>query len=96
MIGPDELDDTFLIGGYVNWIWPDLALALAQYVNGGNTAGLASVYSQAGVQNENLFAVYDSIECADVNWPRNWSKWQSDTEGPRLRSRWTGRGCRRS
>jgi len=80
LIGPDELDDTFLIGGYVTWIWPDLAEALAQYVNSGNTAGLVSMYNTAGAQNENLFAVYNAIECGDVNWPRNWSKWQSDTE----------------
>jgi pimeloyl-ACP methyl ester carboxylesterase len=80
LIGPDELDDTFLISGYVNWSWPDLAQALSQYVNSGNTAGLVSVYSQVGAQHENSFAVYNAIECGDVNWPRNWSKWQSDTE----------------
>jgi pimeloyl-ACP methyl ester carboxylesterase len=24
--------------------------------------------------------VYNAVQCSDVNWPRNWSKWQSDTE----------------
>ena len=32
------------------------------------------------MQNENEFAIYNAVQCADVNWPRNWSKWQSDTE----------------
>jgi pimeloyl-ACP methyl ester carboxylesterase len=80
LIGPDELDDTFLIGGYLTAIWPGLAQALSQYVNGGSASGLISQYQQFGVQNENSFAVYNAVECADVDWPRNWSKWQSDTE----------------
>jgi pimeloyl-ACP methyl ester carboxylesterase len=80
MIGPDELDDTFLIGGYLTAIWPALAQALAQYRNSGITSGLVSQYQQYGVQNENSFAVYNAVECADTAWPRNWSTWQSETE----------------
>jgi pimeloyl-ACP methyl ester carboxylesterase len=79
MIGPDELDDTFLLAGYLNAVWPDYAQALADYVNGGSTSALASQYQEWGVQNENEFAVYNAVECADVNWPRNWAKWQADT-----------------
>jgi pimeloyl-ACP methyl ester carboxylesterase len=80
MIGPDELDDTFLIGGYLTAIWPALAQALSQYRNSGSTGGLVSQYQQYGVQNENSFAVYNAVECADTAWPRNWSTWQSETE----------------
>jgi pimeloyl-ACP methyl ester carboxylesterase len=79
MIGPDELDDTILLGGYLNAIWPAFAQALSQYLNGGNTDGLISQFQQWGAQNENSFAVYNAVECADVNWPRNWAQWQSDT-----------------
>ena len=32
MIGPDEFDDTFLVGGYTNAVWPGLAAALAAYL----------------------------------------------------------------
>jgi pimeloyl-ACP methyl ester carboxylesterase len=78
-IGPDELDDTFLIAGYLNAVWPDYARALANYLNAGSTSVLTSQYKEWGGQNENGFAVYNAIECADVNWPRNWAKWQSDT-----------------
>jgi pimeloyl-ACP methyl ester carboxylesterase len=79
MLGADELDDTFLISGYLNTVWPDFAQALANYVNSGSSSALVSQYQNWGVQNENAFAVYNAIECADVNWPRNWAKWQSDT-----------------
>jgi pimeloyl-ACP methyl ester carboxylesterase len=79
MIGPDELDDTILVGGYLNTLWPAFAQALSQYLNQGSGAGLITQYQEYGVQNENAFAVYNAVECADVNWPRNWAKWQSDT-----------------
>jgi pimeloyl-ACP methyl ester carboxylesterase len=80
MIGPDELDDTILIGGYLNAVWPDFAQALAEYLNNGSTGALVSQYEAWGVQKENTFAVYNAVECADVNWPRSWAKWQADTE----------------
>jgi pimeloyl-ACP methyl ester carboxylesterase len=81
LIGPDEFDDTFLMAGYLNAVWPSFAQALSEYVNSGETAGMLDQFSEWGVQNEdeNLLAVYDAVECADVSWPRNWAKWQSDT-----------------
>jgi pimeloyl-ACP methyl ester carboxylesterase len=79
-VGPDEFDDTFLQGGYGNYLWPTLARALSNYLRSGDSNELVSAYQSAGVQKENEFAVYNAVQCADVNWPRNWSKWQSDTE----------------
>jgi pimeloyl-ACP methyl ester carboxylesterase len=79
MIGPDEYDDTFLTGGYDNAYWPILASALAAYLHAGATTQMISAYQQAGKQNANEFAVYNAVECADVSWPRNWSRWDSDT-----------------
>jgi pimeloyl-ACP methyl ester carboxylesterase len=79
-VGADELDDTFLMGGYDNGLWPGLAQALSSYLNSGQTAGLVSMYQSWGVTNENLFAVYNAVQCADVSWPRSWAYWISDTE----------------
>jgi pimeloyl-ACP methyl ester carboxylesterase len=79
LIGPDELDDTFLVGGYSNSYWPDLAQALAGYLNQGSPAGLISLYQDVGAQNENEFAVYNAVECTDAAWPRNWARWNADT-----------------
>ena len=78
-IGPDELDDTFVAGGYNNGYWPQLASATAAYLHGGSTDQLVSVFNQIGKQSENEFAVYNAVECADVAWPRSWVKWNADT-----------------
>ena len=80
MIGADEFDDTFLQGGYLDQLWPGFAQALSSYLNSGQTADLITQYQADGAQNENEFAVYNAVQCSDVNWPRSWSFWTSDTE----------------
>src|SRR5580698_4142201 len=40
VIGPDEFDDTYLLGGYDDELWPGLAQALSTYLNEGNAADL--------------------------------------------------------
>ncbi len=79
VIGADDFDDTFLQGGYSNALWPGLAAALATYAHSGSTAQIVSQYRAEGVQSENEFAVYNAVECSDVNWPRSWAFWNSDT-----------------
>jgi pimeloyl-ACP methyl ester carboxylesterase len=79
VIGADDFDDTFLQGGYSNALWPGLAAALATYARTGTTAQIVSQYQAEGVQSENEFAVYNAVECSDVNWPRSWVKWDADT-----------------
>ena len=66
LIGPDELSDTFLVGGYSNAWWPYLAAGLASYLHNGSSAELLALYKQIGAQNENEFAVYTAVECGDV------------------------------
>ena len=79
VVGPDELTDTFLAGGYDDQYWPALATALAAYLHSGSSGPLLRLYRQAGVQNENEFAVYNAVECGDVRWPRNWATWDAET-----------------
>jgi len=79
-IGADEFDDTFLQGGYLDQLWPGFAQALSSYLNAGQTADLITQYQGNGAQNENEFAVYNAVQCSDVNWPRSWSFWTVDTE----------------
>jgi pimeloyl-ACP methyl ester carboxylesterase len=81
-LGPDELDDTYTEGGYANWYWPQLAQALSQYSlsNGAQTSSLVTAYQSLGTQTENEFAVYNAVQCSDVDWPRTWAKWQADTQ----------------
>ena len=81
-ISADQFDDTFQLGGYLDAFWPGQAQALASYVNDGQTSDLITQYQVAAAQsyNENEFAVYNAVQCSDVNWPRSWSFWTSDTE----------------
>jgi pimeloyl-ACP methyl ester carboxylesterase len=79
MVGADEFDDTYLLGGYLNTLWPGLAQALASYLNDGQTGDLISQYQANGAQNENEFAVYNAVQCSDVSWPRSWARWDADT-----------------
>jgi hypothetical protein len=79
LVGPDELSDTFLVGGYDNTWWPYLASALATYVHSASAADLVTLYQQIGQQDENEFAVYIAVECSDVAWPRSWAQWDADT-----------------
>jgi pimeloyl-ACP methyl ester carboxylesterase len=79
LVGPDELTDTLLQGGYNNGYWPALATSLSQYRRGISSAALAQTYQQLGVTRENEFAVYNAVECSDVAWPRNWSRWDADS-----------------
>jgi pimeloyl-ACP methyl ester carboxylesterase len=79
-IGPDEFDDTYLLGGYDDELWPSLAQALSSYLNSGNTVDLTDDYQSYGTQNENEFAVYNAVQCSDVSWPRSFAYWTSDTE----------------
>ena len=79
-IGADEFDDTFLQGGYLDQLWPGFAQALSSYLNDGQTADMITQYQGNGAQNENEFAVYNAVQCSDVNWPRSFAYWTSDTE----------------
>ncbi len=80
LIGPDELDDTFVQSGYLEELWPGLAQALSSYLNSGQTGDLVFEYEQWGETSDNEFAVYNAVECSDASWPRSWAYWTSDTE----------------
>jgi pimeloyl-ACP methyl ester carboxylesterase len=79
LIGPDEYDDTFLQGGYSDALWPVLAAALSAYLHRGSAAPMKMDFSEFGQQNENEFAIYNAVECADAGWPRSWATWDADT-----------------
>ena len=80
IVGADEFDDTFVEGGYLDTLWPGLAQALSSYLNSGQVGGLVAEYQAYGEQSENLFAVYNAVECSDASWPRTFAHWTSDTE----------------
>ncbi|WP_433183139.1 alpha/beta hydrolase [Actinoallomurus sp. CA-150999] len=80
IVGADELDDAFLVAGYIDLgsYWPLLASALARY-KAGDTAPLINAYTTFGATtDDNGYAVYNAVQCTDVAWPRDWARWRQD------------------
>jgi pimeloyl-ACP methyl ester carboxylesterase len=78
-IGASEWTDIFLLAGYSQATWTDLADTFAGYIHKHNVASLEQHYLDVnGYGNDNGYAVYLGVECTDVQWPRSWSKWQRD------------------
>jgi pimeloyl-ACP methyl ester carboxylesterase len=80
VVGGDELDDSYLIAGYIDLgaYWSTLASALARY-KAGDAAPLVDVYNRFGATTEdNGYAVYNAVQCTDAQWPQNWTRWRQD------------------
>ncbi|MFJ5127336.1 alpha/beta hydrolase [Streptomyces sp. NPDC088555] len=81
-IGPSELEDTFLPGGYYNGYWPYLAEAFAAYTNDGDQNALVKAYKKFGAvdaEGDNGYSVYTAVQCRDAQWPRQWNTWLGDS-----------------
>ncbi|MFJ4342325.1 alpha/beta hydrolase [Streptomyces sp. NPDC088915] len=80
-VGPGELEDTFLPGGYYDGYWPKLASAFSAYVNAGDSGPLVEAYERYGEADaaaDNGYSVYASVQCRDAGWPRDWNVWRED------------------
>ncbi|HEY2672116.1 MAG TPA: alpha/beta fold hydrolase [Rugosimonospora sp.] len=79
IVGSDEWTDIFLLAGYYQSTWLDLADAFAGWVHGADAATLIDWYNDAdGPGDDNTFAVYNAVQCTDVQWPRSWNQWRRD------------------
>ncbi|MFE4452950.1 alpha/beta hydrolase [Streptomyces sp. NPDC056796] len=81
-VGPSELEDTFLPGGYYDGYWPRLAETFAAYVNDKDQDALAAAYEDfaaVDASGENGYSVYAAVQCRDAGWPRSWRTWRDDT-----------------
>ncbi|MER7959538.1 alpha/beta hydrolase [Streptomyces sp. NPDC096030] len=80
-VGPGELEDTYLPGGYYNGYWPSLAGAFSAYVNDANAVPLTRVYESYAAPDkasDNGYSVYTGVQCRDAKWPRDWNTWRTD------------------
>jgi pimeloyl-ACP methyl ester carboxylesterase len=78
-IGGDEWVDIFLYAGYYQQTWLDLGDAFSRYVHGNDVANLEAEFLGAdGLGDDNGFAVYNAVQCTDVQWPQKWSTWAHD------------------
>ncbi|MER5746969.1 alpha/beta hydrolase [Streptomyces sp. NPDC002225] len=81
-VGPSELEDTFLPGGYYDGYWPELAEAFAAYAHDGDQDALVDAYERFGAvdaEADNGYAVYVAVQCRDARWPRFWNTWLGDS-----------------
>jgi hypothetical protein len=71
--------DVFLQAGYYEQTWLTLGSAFAGFVHKGDWKTIRTLYLGAdGVGNDNGFAVYNAVQCTDVQWPLSWAKWAKD------------------
>ncbi|MFJ7159071.1 alpha/beta hydrolase [Streptomyces sp. NPDC101118] len=80
-VGPSELEDTYLPGGYFNGYWPNLAEAFSAYVRDRDAKPLVAAYERFGAVDPaagNSYSVYSAVQCRDSAWPRKWSEWRRD------------------
>jgi pimeloyl-ACP methyl ester carboxylesterase len=78
-LGPDEFTDALLGAAYYRQVWTDVASAWKAYAVHGHQGQLVAQYNISNTPgNDNGFAVYNAVQCTDVQWPTKWSRWQRD------------------
>jgi pimeloyl-ACP methyl ester carboxylesterase len=78
-IGFDEWMDTFLYAGYYQFFWVTLGNAFAGYVNANQGQRIVDLYDALNSPtDDNSYAVYDAVQCTDVQWPKDWNTWSRD------------------
>ncbi|QES47388.1 peptidase [Streptomyces venezuelae] len=80
-VGPAELEDTYLPGGYYNGYWPNLAEAFAAFAVRKDPKPLVAAYERFGAVDPaagNSYSVYSAVQCRDSAWPRDWNVWRRD------------------
>ncbi|MFF8262476.1 alpha/beta hydrolase [Streptomyces virginiae] len=80
-VGPAELEDTYMPGGYYNGYWPGLAEAFAAYSVKKDPKPLVAAYERFGAVEPsagNSYSVYTAVQCRDSAWPRDWNEWRAD------------------
>ncbi|MFI6521197.1 alpha/beta hydrolase [Spirillospora sp. NPDC050679] len=80
-VGPDELTDAIQTAGYrrSQAVWHTYAVGLSAYKKG-DLATFAGTFGAqvTGGSDDNSFAVYNAVQCTDVQWPTSWKKWHRD------------------
>jgi pimeloyl-ACP methyl ester carboxylesterase len=80
-LGPDELADALEGAAYYIFGWEDLAKAWRAYTLHGNPKPLINQYVSSDTPNDdNEFAVYNAVQCTDIQWPTKWSRWKKDND----------------
>jgi pimeloyl-ACP methyl ester carboxylesterase len=80
VVGASEWSDIFLYAGYYQLTWLDLADLWATWdATHSDPQPLIDEYNgDAGVGDDNGYAMYLGVQCVDAGWPRDWSQWRED------------------
>ncbi len=79
VLGPSEWDDAFLIGGYLQAIWPQLAQGFSAWVHNHNPRPLIRAWRFLDTPgNDNTYAVFNAVTCTDAPSPP-WSTVAADS-----------------
>jgi pimeloyl-ACP methyl ester carboxylesterase len=80
-LGPDEWADALEGAAYYRFGWTALAKAFEAYALHGKPKQMIAQYrSSDGPGDDNEFAVYNAVQCTDVQWPTSWSRWKKDND----------------
>jgi pimeloyl-ACP methyl ester carboxylesterase len=78
-LGASEWADAFLVAGYLQEAWPDVAAAFAAFVNDDDPGPATDLYlGQDTPGDDNGYAMYLATECTDAHWPQAWVFWRLD------------------
>ena len=78
-LGSAEWSDAFILAGYVQGAWPDVADAFTAFVNHDDAGPATALYEDSdGPGEDNSFAMYTATECSEGVWPRDWATWHRD------------------
>jgi pimeloyl-ACP methyl ester carboxylesterase len=77
-IGANEWTDSFVHAMYAEFLWPDAAHAFATWVLKGDMSSAKAAYRDASEPDDNVFAVYNAVQCTDNPWPAKYSTWRKD------------------
>ncbi|MBW8483744.1 alpha/beta hydrolase [Actinomadura parmotrematis] len=82
-VGPDELTDVIQNAAYrrSQALWNGYGVGLQAYKAGDLDTFVGTFGAQVtGGADDNSWAMYLGVQCTDVKWPTNWSKWQRDND----------------
>jgi pimeloyl-ACP methyl ester carboxylesterase len=77
-LGPDEWNDAFEIAGYDQSSWVEIARAWQSYTKGHPGRIIQEYVASDGPGDDNEFAVYNAVQCTDIQWPSKWQRWRRD------------------
>ena len=82
-VGPADLPDGVQNAAYrrSKAVWTTYAAGLAAY-KAKNWAAFVDTFGAPTKDpvDDNGFAVYNAVQCTDVQWPLSWAKWQRDND----------------